>query len=79
MSYLTTLAQEAEKMKNTDPQAVTLLQRVAMLVTEAAMDGFLEDVTLSKQPRLRDALNKFEGCCERKESIRRQSLGSGLS
>ena len=61
MSYLTTLAQEVEKIKIDNPQAALLLQQVAMLVTEAAMERFLEDVNLSKQPRVRDSLNKLDG------------------
>jgi len=32
-----------------------------MLVTEAAMERFVEDVNLSKQPRVRDSLNKLDG------------------
>ena len=61
MSYLTTLAQEVEKIKIDNPQAALLLQQVAMLVTEAAMERFVEDVNLSKQPRVRDSLNKLDG------------------
>ena len=38
-----------------------LLQQVAMLVTEASMESFLEDVSMSKQPRVRDAMNKLDG------------------
>jgi hypothetical protein len=61
MSYLTTLAQEVEKIKIDNPQAALLLQQVAMLVTEAAMERFVEDVDLSKQPRVPDSLNKLDG------------------
>ena len=61
MSYLTTLAQEVEKIKIDNPQAALLLQQVAMMVTEAAMERFVEDVNLSKQPRVRDSLNKLDG------------------
>jgi len=61
MSYLTTLAQQVEKIKIDNPQAALLLQQVAMLVTEAAMERFVEDVNLSKQPRVRDSLNKLDG------------------
>ncbi len=61
MSYLTTLAQEIEKIKETNPQAAMLLQQVAMLLTEASMERFLEDVSFRKQPRVRDAMNKLDG------------------
>ncbi|MBZ5594339.1 MAG: hypothetical protein LAP39_19020 [Acidobacteriia bacterium] len=61
MSYLSTLAQEIEKTKATNPQAAMLLQQVAMLVTEASMESFLEDINMSKQPRVRDAMNKLDG------------------
>jgi hypothetical protein len=61
MNYLTTLAQEVEKVRITNPQAAILLQQVAMLITEAAMERFLEDVNLTKQPHMRDSLNKLDG------------------
>jgi tRNA C32,U32 (ribose-2'-O)-methylase TrmJ len=61
MNYLTTLAQESEKLKATQPQAAQLLQQVAMLLTEASMHRFLEDIDFSKEPRTRDFLNKLEG------------------
>jgi hypothetical protein len=61
MSYLTTLAQEIEKIKTTNPQAAMLLQQVATLLTEASLERFLEDVNFSKQPRVRDAMNKLDG------------------
>ena len=32
-----------------------------MLVTEASMESFLADINLSKQPRVRDAMNKLDG------------------
>src|ERR1017187_5618226 len=61
MNYLVTVAQEVEKTKEANPQAAMLLQQVAMLVTEVAMEHFLEEIKLSKQPRVRDALNKLDG------------------
>ena len=61
MSYLSTLAQEIEKTKATNPQAAMRLQQVAMLVTEVSLERFLEDINFSKQPHVRDAMNKLDG------------------
>jgi len=61
LSYLTTIAQESEKVKVSNPQGAVILQQVAMLVTEAAMEQFLADINLSKQPRVRDTLNRLDG------------------
>jgi hypothetical protein len=61
LNYLATIAQEFEKVKEANPQAAAFLQQIAMLVTEVAMEQFLADINLNKQPRVRDALNKFDG------------------
>ena len=60
-NYLIILAKEAEKAKANDPRAATFLEQVAMLLTETAMENFLEDIDLKKEPRMRDALNKLDG------------------
>jgi hypothetical protein len=61
MNYLATVAHEIEKTKETNPQAAMLLAQVAMLITEAGMSRFLEDMDFSKQPVVRDAMNKLDG------------------
>jgi hypothetical protein len=61
MNYLATIAQESEKMRESNPQAAAFLQQITILVTEAAMEQFLSDIDLKKQPQVRDALNKFDG------------------
>ena len=61
MNYLATLAQEIEKIKESNRQEALLLQQVAMLLAETAMERFLEDINFSKQPHVRDAVNKLDG------------------
>jgi hypothetical protein len=73
MNYLATIAQESEKIRETNPQAAAFLQQVAMWVTEAAMERFLADINLSKQPHVREALNRFDGLL-RAQNVDPQSI-----
>jgi hypothetical protein len=61
ISYLTTMAQEIDKRSITNPQEAALLQNVTMLLAQVSMGRLLEDVKMSKEPELRDTLNKLHG------------------
>src|ERR1017187_9337923 len=61
INYLTVLAQEGQKLEASDLKGAALLRQVAMLLGEVAVEQFLEDIDLRKQPRVRDAMNTLFG------------------
>lgn len=60
-NYLTVLAAEIEKAKESDPSSAAFLETLSSLMLEAGVDQFLDDVDFKKNPKLRDYYNKLEG------------------
>ena len=60
MNYMTTLGQQIEQTKVTDPQGAAFLEQFAMLMGEFAIERFLEDVDFKKNAEVRDYFNKIE-------------------
>lgn len=61
MAYLTTLTNEAARVKDSNHELARLYEQLGILITEVGISKFIEDADLKKNPEARDFFNKLEG------------------
>src|SRR6266487_3654906 len=61
MNFMSHLSHETEKVRQTQPAVANFLDQFAMLMTEAGVSRFLDDIDFQDNPEIRDYFNKIEG------------------